>query len=133
MKKILLSLAVSFLIGAAPSAQAIEMALSSTDPVVDKAKFSEVVDKFLPEKVKVLGPDFKLIGMLETSTYRDGDSFFYYSLMLHRKVIDRDSGKVYWAATGGIRAHGITVGGDEIVKHVREHMVIGANSFKTEQ
>lgn len=121
------------LVGLTQAANALEMNFSSTDAIVDKARFTEVVTKFLPERVQALDSNFRLIGVMETASYKDGEQFFYYSLMLHRKVVDRDGGKTYWAVTGGIRAHGITVGGDELIKHVREDLVLGANSFRTDQ
>ncbi|AZG12105.1 MULTISPECIES: hypothetical protein [Cupriavidus] len=121
------------LLGLTQAANAIEMNLASTDAVVDKAKFTEVVTQFLPAKVQALDSNYRLIGVMETASYRDGERFFYYSLMLHKKVIDRDSGKTYWAVTGGIRAHGITAGGEELIKHVREDLVLGANSFPMDQ
>ncbi|MDR5798928.1 MULTISPECIES: hypothetical protein [Caballeronia] len=134
MKKVIpTALAMLFLLGVAPVAHAVDMVLTSTDPIVDKAKFSEVVNRFLPDKVKALGPEYRLYGTLETASYRDGESFYFYSIMLHRKVVETGTGKIYWAITGGIRAHGITAGGEELVKHVREDMVLGTNSFKTDQ
>ena len=133
MKHTIKSTLALVLVGLSQAANAIEMNLASTDAIVDKAKFTEVVTKFLPAKVQSLDSNYRLIGVLETSSYKDGDSFFYYSLMLHWKIADRDSGKTYWAVTGGIRAHGITAGGDELIKHVREDLVLGANSFPLDQ
>ena len=59
------------LIGLTQAANAIEMNLASTDAVVDKAKFTEVVTQFLPAKVQALDSNYRLIGVMETASYRD--------------------------------------------------------------
>ena len=48
------------LLGLTQAANAIEMNLASTDAVVDKAKFTEVVTQFLPAKVQALDSNYRL-------------------------------------------------------------------------
>ncbi|WP_425953283.1 hypothetical protein [Ralstonia pseudosolanacearum] len=133
MKKRIAAIAFFLLFGAGSSARAVEMVLSSTDPRVDPAKFSEVVNKYLPDNIKALGAGFKMVGVLETASYRDGDSFYFYSLTLHRSVIEQGTGTQYWVPSGGIRSYGITAGGEALEKQLRDDVVMGAKSFKTGQ
>jgi len=133
LKNVLAPALIAFLIGAAPAAHAIDIKVTSDDPVVDKNKFGTVVTQNIPSDLMALGPNFRLSAVLETSDFKDKFRFYFYSVMLMRKVVEQGTGKQYWAATGGIRSHGATEGGDKLIKRIHDDMVAGAKSFHTDQ
>jgi hypothetical protein len=133
MKKVLLSSLFALLIGAAPLAHALDIKVTSNDTVVTKDKFATLVNDNLPADIKSLGPDYRLSAVLETQSFRDKLSFYFYSVMLMRKVVEQGTGKVYWVQTGGLRSNGLTEGGDKLTNRVHDDMVAGSKSFRLDQ
>jgi hypothetical protein len=133
MKKILLSSAIAFLIGATPLAHALGVKVTSNDAVVTKEKFAAVINDNLPAEIKSLGSDYQLTAVLETQSFKDKLSFYFYSVMLMRKVVEQGTGKIYWVQTGGLRSNGLTEGGDKLTGRVHDDMVAGAKSFRLDQ
>ncbi|GAI44269.1 MULTISPECIES: hypothetical protein [Herbaspirillum] len=117
----------------AGAVHAVEIKAASNDPVLTSEQFKTIVEQTLPASAKALNEDFRVIAILETTKSRPGEDLFFYSVMMHRKVIDATSKKVYWAQTGGVRGNGITSGAEALEKDIRKYMEIGVNSFKTDQ
>lgn len=133
MKEFLLPSLFALLIGASPVAHALDMKVTSNDADVTKDKFTTVVSENLPSEIKTLGPDYRLTAVLETQPFRDKLNFYFYSVMLMRKVVEQGTGKVYWVQTGGLRSNGLTEGGDKLTARVHDDMVAGSKSFRLYQ
>lgn len=133
MKKSFCAVLGSILLGLAPAAHSLEISVAATGAAVDKAQFQKVVEQYLPDQVKALDNGYQLFGVMETFPGRENDSFYFYSLMLHKKIIDRDSGKAYWAQTGGLRAHGVVQNADELLKQLKDSLKAASGSFHTDQ
>lgn len=133
MKKIITFALASFLFGAFQSAHALDLMATSSDPVVTHDKFRKVVQDTLPPQVAALDNNYRLSAVLETSDYQNGEHFYFYSVELLRKVIEEKTGKTYWAMTSGLRSHGLTHGGDELLDHVRSTMKAAQMSFRLDQ
>lgn len=133
MKKTLLIALFQVLCVTSQMAHAFDLKVVSNDPVVKQDQFRSVVSDNLPASVKALGDNYRMTAVLETTPFRDNLSFYFYSVMLMRKVIEQGTGKAYWVQTGGIRSNGLTPGGDKLVSRIHDDMVAGSRSFVLDQ
>ncbi len=117
----------------ASNASAVELLLSSNVSEISQDMLKETITSALPAEVVRLNGGYKLYAVVETADYKPGERLFSYSVQLHKRVIEAETGKVYWVNTGGIRGHGVAVSSDTILGNLKSDIVAGSGSFKLDQ
>lgn len=117
------------------NAQAVEMILSSNATEIPQGQIKDAIVSNLPTAVAQLGSDYQLFAIVETGDYMAGQRLYSYSVALHRKVIESDTGKIYWVPTGGVRGHGVAQESETVLSNLKSDVIAGANagSFKLDQ
>lgn len=114
-------------------ANAVELVVNTHAPEVQSKELKDLISANIPPAVTSLGPDYQLLAVVETSEYKPGERLYFYSVMLHRQVVDVATKKKYWVPTGGVRSHGVIARSEQLLENLQADLVAGASSFKLDQ